>query len=275
MKAEWKVSRQEAFAALSLFRQRQWVLAFVGVVALTVAFVFLGRWQFHRHEAKLARRDLINSNYDAKPVPVDDLLSTGRALSPLEQWRPVAASGTYLPDVTVLIRNRPLDANNGYEVIVPLRTEGGILLVDRGWIPSGATAEKPDSVPAVPTGTVTVTARMRLGEPAQNRPAPVGQAMQIDLPQIERGLHAARVSDPTYPGYGLLVGESPAANPAPTPLPAPDVGLGINLAYAIQWWAFAIAAYVLLAVAAVREVRREAAGGTAQPPPVPAARAAP
>jgi cytochrome oxidase assembly protein ShyY1 len=43
---------------------------------------------------------------------------------------------------------------------------------------------------------------------------------------------------------------------APLPADPPDFGIGINLAYAFQWWAFAVTAYVLLGVAMIREVRR-------------------
>lgn len=275
MRQDWKVSRREASAALALFRRRQWLLALIGVVALTVAFVFLGRWQMQRHEAKVARRDLVNANYDARPGQLADVLSQGRALPSGDQWRPVSASGTYLTEHTLLVRNRLSDAGNGYEVMVPLRTAAGVLLVDRGWIPAGSDASKPNSVPSAPTGTVTVVVRLRPGEPPEGRAAPAGQVLRIDLPQIEGILRAGGVEEPIFGAYGVLARETPAVATAPRLLPRPDVGLGINLAYALQWWAFAIAGYVLLAVAAVREVRRGAAvHGADAPRPVPAARSA-
>jgi cytochrome oxidase assembly protein ShyY1 len=178
------------------------------------------------------------------------------------EWRSVAVHGRYVPDETILVRNRQLNGDGGYEVLVPLRVDpsgpaparpGRVLMVDRGWIPAGASAAGPDSVPAAPTGDVDVVARLKPSEGHEARTPPPGQALKIDLPTIGR-----TIGEPLGSAYGVLVSESPAPAQAPAPLPEPDVGLGVNLAYAVQWVAFAIAAYVMLAVAAVREVRRRA-----------------
>ena len=58
--------------------------------------------------------------------------------------------------------------------------------------------------------------------------------------------------------YGALVSEQPPTANPPAPALPPDFGIGINLAYAFQWWAFALTAYVLFGWALVREVRRRA-----------------
>jgi len=221
-----------------------------------VVFVLLGRWQWHRHEATLTLSHRVNANYSAAPVPVSALLpSPGSALAPTAEWRQVRVHGSYQPSDTVLIRNRPLNGDFGYEVLVPLRTEGGaLLLIDRGWLPEGATAARPDRVPDPPAGSVDVVARLRLSEPGTARGAPPGQAQRIDVPELAAGLGGA----PVYRAYGVLAQERPAPASAPTPLPRPTVDLGPHLAYAVQWWAFALTAYVLLAMNALREVRRRA-----------------
>jgi cytochrome oxidase assembly protein ShyY1 len=249
-------------SALRLLRERAWLGALLGVVVLSVVFVFLGRWQYHRHEARSARNALVNTNYSTAPITLRDLLPTVRQnpTAPLPrnlEWRPVTTTGTYLTEFTVLLRNRPQNDQNGYHVLVPLRTtDGPILLINRGWIPAGSTsAAEPDAVPAPPTGTVTVVARLRPSEPTTTRRAPAGQANRIAVRELATALDPADARQ-VVGAYGLVVSETPRPAQAPALSPKPDPGLGINLAYAIQWVAFAIAAYVLFGVAMVREARR-------------------
>jgi len=246
---------EQAVAAVGLLREREWVRVAVAVVVLSVVFVLLGRWQWHRHEATLTLSHRVNANYSAAPVPVTALLpSPGSPLAPAAEWRQVRVHGSYQPSDTVLIRNRSLNGNFGYEVLVPLRTgSGAMLLVDRGWLPEGATAARPDRVPDPPAGAVDVVVRLRPSEPGTDRRAPPGQAQRIDVAQLGAGLGA-----PVYRAYGVLAQERPAPVGAPTPLPRPTVDLGPHLAYAVQWWVFALAAYGLLAMNALREVRRRA-----------------
>ncbi|GLY18435.1 hypothetical protein Kisp01_54490 [Kineosporia sp. NBRC 101677] len=244
-------------------------MALAGIVVISIVFVFLGRWQFSRHEARSERNHVIEANYDAAPVPLADLLAPGAALPGELQWRPVEVTGEYLPEKTVLIRNRPHeqagqagqvgvsggDQQNGYLVVVPLRAEdGSVLLVDRGWIPAGNTdASRPDSVPAPPSGEVTVVARLRPSEPTSDRGAPAGQAVRINVPALTE---QAGLTDPVVQAYGALVSEDPPAPQTPEAAEAPETGLGINLSYSVQWDSFAIIAYILFGVALVREVRR-------------------
>jgi cytochrome oxidase assembly protein ShyY1 len=181
-------------------------------------------------------------------------------------WRPVRVRGVYEPDRTVLVRNRPLDGVYGYEVVVPLRTAtGSLLLVDRGWVPNGATGAEPDAVPAPAAGAVEVVGRLRPGEPPLDRDPPPGQELRIDLARI-----TARLGEPVYGTYAVLAHESPEPASRPAPLPAPELDLGPHLAYAVQWWGFAAAAYVLLGYYLLEEARRRAdADGSTGPGPQP------
>lgn len=239
--------------SLSLLRERGWAAGALFVVVLSVAFVWLGDWQFGRHETKVVRNERIDTNYFAPPVPLTSVLaSPSTPLPPREQWRPVQVRGTYEPDRTVLVRNRPLRGVFGYEVIVPLRqADGSAVLVDRGWIPNGRTGAEPDSVPAPPTGTVTVVVRLRPGEPPLDRDPPPGQELRIDLARI-----AAGTGGPVYQAYGVLASEDPTPSEAPTLLPHPDEDLGPHLSYSFQWAVFALAAYVVFGYYLSKEARR-------------------
>ena len=249
----------ELRAAAGLLREPGWALALLGLIALSVVFTLLGNWQYDRHETKVERRDRVTANYDGAPVPLDDVLvDAGQRLEAGQEWIPVTATGRYRGQDTVLVRNRPLDKSYGFEVLVPLQLpDGQVLMVDRGWVPNGRTGAAPDAVPEPPNGPVEVTVRLRPGEPGLDRAPPAGQQLRIDLPRI-----AEQIGEPLgatlYPVYGVLVEERPGGAAPPTPLPRPEVGLGINLGYAVQWWAFAVAAYLVLGHYLLREVRRRA-----------------
>ena len=59
-----------ARSVLVLLREALWLRLLLAVALLSVAFVFLGRWQTHRHEAKVARNAVIDANYDGTPRPL-------------------------------------------------------------------------------------------------------------------------------------------------------------------------------------------------------------
>jgi cytochrome oxidase assembly protein ShyY1 len=260
------VTRHEAWSAIRVLREGGWASGLLAVIGLSVVFALLGQWQYGRHEEKVARRDLVEANYDATPVPLADVRrSPGESLDPARQWLPVLVSGRYLTEATVLVRNRPLDGSYGFEVLVPLRLEdSSILMIDRGWVPNGRTGAAPDAVPPPPPGTVQVTARLRPGEPALDRTPPAGQQLRIDLARI-----SAQIGEPVHQAYGVLVQEQPEPAGRITLLPRPATGLGPHLAYAVQWWGFAAAAYGVLAHYALREARRRA--GVPRPVGRPAA----
>jgi len=243
-------------------RRRAVGLVLVGLV-IAVACVFLGRWQWHRHVWRDAQIATVHRNYDATPVPVVDVLPTPDArLADDDQWRQVAVVGRYLADATVLLRNRPVDGAPAYHVLVPFeladdpavaRLAGTVLVVDRGWVPTGADASAAVDVPAPPAGEVTIVVRVRAAEGDSNRSAPPGSVQAI---APERVAAAGGIADrPRFAhAYGQLVSEDPAAATALGALTAPDLDPGSHLSYAFQWWAFAIGGLVGFAWLARREV---------------------
>ncbi|WP_255491842.1 MULTISPECIES: SURF1 family protein [unclassified Actinotalea] len=242
------------------------------LVALVVAVgcTGAGLWQWGRHEDRSAAIALVQANYDAAPVPLADLLGPGEQLDPADVWRPVRVRGTYLP-APVLLRNRPVDGQAGFHVLVPLVLQddvlaGSVLVVDRGWVPLGddsTTAE----VPALPGGPVDVVVRLRPGERASARDAPAGQVQAINADQVRdaalgtlSGTGRADAgdwpADATLRAYGAVASEDGARPEGLGALPAPSTDPGSHLSYAFQWWVFALGALgtgVVLAVRVVRE----------------------
>ena len=242
---------------LAVLREPSWIRIGLVVVLLSVACGVLGRWQWGRHEGKVARAHQIDASYDAAPVPLARLMPEPTAPLPAgDQWRPVRERGTYLSSGAVVIRNRPdADGEYGYEVVAPFRIDGGpVLLVDRGWIPNGSTGARPDAVPPPPSGQVTIVARLRPPEPPGGAALPPGQAERIDVPRLTAALAVPAVTG----AYAALATEDPAPATAPAVLPRPDEDLGPHLAYAIQWWLGAVVVYVLLVVYARKEAQRRA-----------------
>src|SRR5690606_35422772 len=116
-------------------------------------------------------------------------------------------------------------------------------IVDRGWIPLANDGLSPATVPDPPTGTVTVTARLKAGEAeisGRTTVAGTNQLATIHLPEI-----AQRLDDPVYTGgYGLLATESPSVAETPQPAVRPVLDEGPHLSYALQWYVFALLGFI-------------------------------
>lgn len=257
-----------------MFMTRRWLGALALAVVFCVVAIFLGRWQWHRYENKEAIANRITDHYHAKPVPLRSVLATPDTRMPVAvEWTPVTATGRYVPKSTQLIRNRPNNSIYGYEVIVPLRLDkGGVLLVDRGWVPNAKTAEIRPHVPPPPTGEVTVTGWLREGEPNLGRQMPAGQLASINIGQAQQRIHGN-----VFDTYVIRKHESPANGQpvkAPDALEAPTTDTGPHLAYAFQWWAASGVGFILVFVGVRRQKldedwQREHAGeaGAGTPPP--------
>lgn len=230
--------------------------AYIGIaVVFAIACAFLSNWQFTRNADRSQQLALVAANYDADPVALSTLIPAGAALDPADEWRPVELTGTYLSDQQLLVRNRAHGGTAAFEVLVPLElSDGRLLLVDRGWVGPGSSAEEPEAVPPAPTGEVTVVVRLRDGEalPASGRGAPPGQVPTINLPLIAGQLGADRLETSAY---GLMVTEDPAPAERPAALASPSDDPGPYLSYAIQWILFAVMGFVFIAYVIVTERR--------------------
>ena len=232
---------------------RQWA----GYLALTIIFAVvcsgLGMWQLARRAQAQAEISRVDANFDAEAVPLAEALPALDSFAEHQKWLPVELTGTYLTDEELLVRNRPLNINPGFEVLTPLLlANGDVFIVDRGWVPTGTDQNAPDAVPAAPDGEVTVVVRLKQGEPVlAGRSASGNQVATINLPAI-----AERLGTDTYTGaYGLMKSENPAVPERPTAVLRPVRDEGPHLSYAFQWFVFALMAFVGLGWAARQEFR--------------------
>lgn len=201
---------------IALLKTKRWIGFTVLVIVVIVAFGLLSRWQWSRAEERRLERIAITTT--AVPVPYSAEVDT--------QWQPVTATGTYDSE-QILVRRRPLNAQNGFWVVTNLHTDAGTdVPVVRGWI--AATGGPADLVtpPAAPSGTVSIIGRWRPAEgPNDTTGLPPSQVMSLDQPFLQ------------------LVSSDPAQSGL-TVLPLPEIDDGRNLSYAVQWLLFAAVAIV-------------------------------
>ncbi|MDP9092492.1 MAG: SURF1 family protein [Actinomycetota bacterium] len=232
-----KALREPRYAALSVL-----------MVLVAAICVGAGTWQIARLAQKSQWNAELRRNARAAVSPPQAVLPVvGRGAKPSDhavQFRPVAATGTFDAADTSLVRQRTVNGDTGYLIFTPLRTEGGALLVVRGFI-SGTTSDRAPVPPAPPTGQVTVLARVQPSETRDDRAAglPPHQVESINAAE-----QAARLGMPVFYGYAELLVGQPGAD-GMTPIPSPDLsnpaGGAVepqHLAYIIQWYLFALLA---------------------------------
>jgi cytochrome oxidase assembly protein ShyY1 len=234
----------------------KWLGYLLLAAIFATACVFLGRWQMDRRAETLAEIQRVTSNYSATPVTFAQARAQFDELDPSREWTQVKLQGTYDVDGQRIVRNRPLNGQPGYEVVVPFRlVSGETVVIDRGWLPIGnKTPGRPDSVPAPPSGQITAVVRLKHSEPTLQRGAPEGQLASIDLPT-----YSAELGYPLLTGaYGQLAFETPPVADMPQPFPMPSVDEGTHLSYSLQWFAFGVLMFVAFGYAARQQARNAA-----------------
>lgn len=222
-------------------------LGYLGVVvAFAIICGMLANWQWNRHEEKMAVVHQLEQRYDAPAMPLDEALPALDSYDPADEWQPVEMTGRYRVDETLLVRNRPYNGQPGFAVLVPFQTDGGgVFVVDRGWVPTGNDQDAPDEIPDPPVGEVTVTARLKPGEPAVgDRTAVAGtnQIATIQLSEVQKQVDGAIYTA----AYGQLMAEDPSPAAEPVTYAEPEIDTGLNLSYFVQWIMFAAGAFFFL-----------------------------
>ena len=239
----WTFLLRPGWVALAL------VVAGFAYLSLTV----LAPWQLGKNTTTSRENSQIEASVAADPVPVTSILQQQDSAVPDQQWRRVTATGRYLPAAQVLARLRVIGGAPAFEVLTVFAVDSGpTVLVNRGYVrPVQGTQVPP--VPATPTGSVTITARLRDSgtAPAADkqpfRDNGVTQVYAIDTRQIADITHT-----PLTGSYLQLVENQPGGLDV---LPLPQLDAGPFLSYGIQWIAFGILAPIGLGYFAYSEIR--------------------
>jgi surfeit locus 1 family protein len=224
-------------------------------LALVAALVALGRWQLHRADEKQALYTLFDLGKDATRV-VD------AATPRLPRYQHAQALGAYDSARQILIDNMSsAEGRAGYFVITPFALHGGgWILVNRGWVPVGASRAAKPAV-AVPTEEREIRGR------ADELPQ-AGMQLGTRLPLAPP--YPVVASFPTHTEIAALLGErawAPAANLLLLDPSEPDGFLrqwqppGFppirHIAYAVQWFALAAGLVVIYLATNLRRAERK------------------
>lgn len=203
--------------------------------------LFLGAWQMERRAWKIDILDRIATNQAAAPITLDELLKG----DPLRrEYGRVRVSGTFLHDKEFFLAARSLKSKVGMQVVTPLRTDDGIVvLFDRGWIPSDK--REPDKrAEGQRPGKVELTGIVRRSQIARqfapdNDPAK-NFWFHVDVPVMRK--MAGGKPDPVLDSFFLDADATP--NPGGIPVGG-QTRLDIpndHLQYAITWLLIALSA---------------------------------
>lgn len=220
------------------------VIASLLLFAAAATCVRLGFWQLERRSLRAQRNAALAVRLEAGPT---DLAGT---VSDTTGWmyRRVQVSGRLDGDRSIVLPGRSWRGVPGAHVVTPLLLEdGGVVLVDRGWVGAadGATVDlaaiEPDG-PLVATGLVLPFPGRdsRFGSTAPDTGAPGFRRVWFVMnePALRRQF--------PYPLGEIQVRLLPDDHGATIPLrlPPPALDGGPHLGYAIQWFSFAVVALV-------------------------------
>jgi surfeit locus 1 family protein len=219
----------------------EWRITLFAVVMVPF-MVFLGFWQLQRADEKAALAAASEQRRQQSPVPLEELWEApGDTLA----YRPVQATGRFLPDEYFLLDNRIHRGRFGYEVvgIMQLAGNAGFALINRGWIAGDPARLVQPRVPAS-GDRVTVSGHVYVapGNPYLLAEQDLGagwpkllQALEMDklLPVLERQL-----GSPIFPYPVRIDAAVPGA--LTVDWQVVNVSPEKHRGYAVQWFTMAL-----------------------------------
>jgi cytochrome oxidase assembly protein ShyY1 len=233
----------------------RWAGLVVFAAVLGVVFINLGEWQLDRLDQRRARNHATLAN-ENKPVRPLAEVFTGE-ITDADQWQRVEARGTFDSEHQFVVRYRHNASSEGYEVVTPLRTSAGVVLVDRGFVEASAN-QIPRVAPPPPSREVTVIGHVRRNERGRHAATtPVdGQLRLINSEAI-----APVLGYPLLNGYVGALDVTPPQSTEFVPVELPEISEGPHFWYAMQWFGFTavgVAGIVFFIRGDLRDRREEA-----------------
>jgi surfeit locus 1 family protein len=229
------------------FTPRLW--STVAAAVVIVIMLQLGNWQLSRAREKESRQEQLDSRsrqpavaLPAAPVKLEDL-----------QYRRIEASGVYLPKHTIYIDNKIYQGVAGYHIITPLRvgTSSMHVLVNRGWAPADPDRSKlpqvstPDGLVMV-SGVATAATQKTLELSDELVSGQVWGNLDLERYRSATGLMLQPV---------MILQQDDVKDGLVRQWVRPDSGAGRNLGYAFQWFAMALAVFIIYLVLSVKRER--------------------
>ncbi|WP_112801537.1 SURF1 family protein [Rhizobium sp. SYY.PMSO] len=147
------------------------------LLLLTALLVGLGTWQVERLHWKLDLIARVDARVHAPAVPAPGPAQWAGINAENAEYRHVQASGTFLNDKETQVY-ASTELGPGYWVLTPLKlADGTIIIVNRGFVPTGK--RNPSTRPEGQIETATVTGLLRISEPK-------GTLLRSNVPAEER-----------------------------------------------------------------------------------------
>jgi surfeit locus 1 family protein len=201
-------------AAAYAFRPRAWSILLAA--ALCAAGIALGNWQSDRAAQKRAARATVEQ---------------------------VSLRGSFEPRYTVLLDNKLYRGRPGYEVVQPLRLDGGRhVVVDRGWIAAGPSREQLPEI-RTPVGEIALTG-VRLKRFAQAYVPPGAAPAEGKVWQNVTLERFAAWSGLALEPY-VVEQHSGADDGLVRDWPRAGTGAEVHESYALQWYSLAVLSLIL------------------------------
>lgn len=224
-------------------------MALFALLPLAIAFCFIAaKWQYGRHVERAQIEAQLSASESLAPRELLATIQPQQELAADLRFVPVSVIGEYLPDRTIYVRSRTLDAVPGFWAVTPLRAgDGTTVVVMRGWVAADGPATEVPDVPDPPTGVVKVTGVLQPSEPSRGSGSlAAGLVTTLSTQQLCPEPECLRP-------YLQATASVPAD--AVEPLPVTGPGVGPHLAYAGQWLLFAAMLPAGLVLLLRREVR--------------------
>ncbi len=222
------------------------LLAAIITLTCCIVMVFLGFWQLDRMEQKQQRLASITQKQASGPVDFSQTLN-------MPDPRDVHVAVTGIPDrqSVLLLDNQIHDGVPGYDVLVPVQTDYGWLLVNYGWV------EAPRYRDQLPAFSITADTQQFEGvvtRPSDNpmirETATGSDAFPMVVQQADTAVLSQLLNRQLRSEVLVLTEESDQYVRRWEPVVmSPQKHLG----YAIQWFGLALAAAVIGTVAIIRK----------------------
>lgn len=217
-----------------------------GMTALTLLlcglFIYLGRWQWHRGNARQEAWDRFSRGAD-KVVPLGS-----EPLGSVPRFQRVSVQGHFDEAHQFLLDNRSYAGRAGYEVLTPLQRSGGdVALVDRGWVPFSGLRGRLPGVAIASHEEITVTGRVAELPSAGLASGRAPPSKDGSWPKVTSFPTMVELSSafgaPLEPAIVLLDSKEPDGYVRDWHPPGLEPTR--HWSYAVQWWCFAALALFL------------------------------
>jgi surfeit locus 1 family protein len=226
----------------ALHSSRFWLLTAAALLVAGSTFS-LGQWQLRRAAQKEALQAAVESKGRLPALDARSLLSNPNVAN--EIHRRATLKGTWRPDHTVYLDNRPMAGKTGFVVLTPLVLDGTsqAIVVQRGWVPRdfGDRTRLPEVT--TPTGTVTVEGRIsaspsRLYEfkGIESESGRIRQNLDLPVYRTQTGLPLLDVS---------LLQTGSASEGLLREWAVPNLGVDKHYGYAFQWFGLCALVFIL------------------------------